>query len=312
MNTRHDTDNTRDTLPAIVNSLSDVEIAYAGFLGRFHGNTFQLYRYHLGEYLKWCEGHGLHPLRDIKRVHIEFYVRHLLEEKHLKPSSIGTRMSPVKGFYKFAVIDEQILRNPAEYVALPKVTYEKVPLVPYRDLMLWLEVAKDTSPRHWALTTLLSGMALRISEAASLRVESYLPNIEQGQHILKFTQKGGGKAAMPVALPVLHALEAVRDGRTEGPLIPGRDGRQLTRSGASGLVETVNRRAMKAGMTRHINPHLLRKMAITELLESGATIREAQLLARHVDPRTTSQHYDLGRSNHYQHPTHIIAARLAA
>lgn len=309
MNTAHDT---HDTLPAVVSSLSNVEIAYAGFLGRFHGNTLELYKYHLGEYLKWCQGHGLHPLDDIKRVHIEFYVRHLLEDLKLKPSSIGTRMSPVKGFYKFAVIDEQILRNPAEYVALPKITYEKSPLVPYRDLMLWLEVAKETSPRHWALTSLLSGMALRISEAASLRVESYLPNIEQGQHIMKFTQKGGGPAAMPVALPVLHALEAVRAGRTEGPLVPGLDGRQLSRSAAAGLVQTVNRRAAKQGMTRHINPHLLRKMAITELLESGATIREAQLLARHVDPRTTSQHYDLGRSNHYQHPTHVIAARLAA
>lgn len=310
MNTTH---HTHDTLPAVVSSLSSVEIAYAGFLSRFHGATFELYEYHLKEYLRWCAGHGLHPLDDVKRVHIELYVRHLVEEKKLKPSTVGSRMSPVKGFYKFAVIDEQILRNPAEYVALPKVTYEKSPLVPYRDLMTWLEVAKGISARHWALTAVLAGMALRISEAASLRVESYLPNIEQGQHIMKFIQKGGGKAEMPVALPVLHAIETVRAGRTEGPLIPQLDGvSPLTRCGAAGLVETVNRHAVKVGMTRHINPHLIRKMAITELLESGASIREAQLFARHVDPRTTSQHYDLGRSNHYQHPTHVIAARLAA
>lgn len=299
------------SLPATINTLGEVEVACLGFLGRFHGNTLNLYKYHLRKYLQWCAGHGLDPLRDIKRVHVEMYVRYLVE-KGLKPSSIGTRMSPVKGFYKFAVIDEMILRNPAEFVALPKITFEKPRLVPYRDLMLWLETAKEISPRHWALTTVLAGMALRISEAASLRVESYLPNIEQGQHIMKFTQKGGGAAQMPVALPVLHALESVRAGREEGPLIPTKTGGQMTRGAATGLVETVNRHAAKKGMTRHINPHLVRKMAITELLESGATIREAQLFARHVDPRTTSQHYDLGRSNHYQHPTHIIAARLAA
>lgn len=299
-------------LPAIISSRTEAEIAFVGFLGRFHGATLKLYEYHLKEYLKWCAGHGLDPLHDIKRVHVELYVRHLIEEKSLAPSTIGTRMSPVKGFYKFAVIDEIILRNPAEYVALPKITYKKAPLVPYRDLMLWLEVAKETSPRHWAMTTVLAGMALRISEAASLRVESYLPNIEQGQHIMRFTQKGGAQAEMPVALPVFHALEAVRDGRTEGPLIPMKNGGQLTRSTATGLVETVNRRAVKQGMTRHINPHLIRKMAITELLNSGGTIRDAQIFARHVDPRTTSQHYDLGRDNAYQHPTHQIAARLAA
>lgn len=313
MNTLNDSASTAvDTLPAIINNLSDVEMAYAGFLRRFHGNTLELYKYHLGEYLKWCQGHGLHPLHDVKRAHIEFYVSYLLEDRGLKPSSIGTRMSPVKGFYKFAVIDEMIIRNPAEYVALPKITFEKSPRLPYRDLMTWLEIAKETGVRHWALTTVLAGMALRISEAASLRVESYLPNIENGQHIMKFTQKGGGQAAMPVAMPVLHAIEAVRAGRTEGPLIPTLAGGQLTRSSATGLVETVNRRAAKAGMKRHINPHLIRKAAITELLNSGGTIRDAQIFARHVDPRTTSQHYDLGRDNHYQHPTHVIAARLAA
>ena len=125
-------------LPAIISSRTEAEIAFVGFLGRFHGATLKLYEYHLKEYLKWCAGHGLDPLRDIKRVHVELYVRHLVEEKGLKPSTVGTRMSPVKGFYKFAVIDEIILRNPAEYVALPKITYQKAPLVPYRDLMLWL------------------------------------------------------------------------------------------------------------------------------------------------------------------------------
>lgn len=299
-------------LPSIVGSLDPVQVTYLGFLGRYHGNTLNLYRYHLEEYLRWCAGHGLDALKDVKRVHIELYVRHLIEEKGLKPSTIGTRMSPVKGFYKFAVIDEVILRNPAEYVALPKITYKKSELVPYRDLMLWLETAKDLGPRHWAITSLLAGMALRISEAASLRVESYLPNIVQGQHIMKFTQKGGAAAEMPVPLPVLHAIENVRAGRTEGPLIPTLKGGQLTRGSATGLVETVNRNAVKRGMKRHINPHLVRKMSITELLESGATIREAQMFARHVDPRTTSQHYDLGRTNPYQHPAHIVAARLAA
>ena len=302
----------QSTLPAMVSQLDTVKLTYVAFLSRFHGTTLELYEYHLKEYLRWCAGHGLHPLDDIKRVHVELYIRYLLEEVGLKPSSVGARMSPVKGFYKFAVIDELILRNPAEYVAMPKITYTKAKLVPDRDLMLFIETAKDTSPRHWALTVLLSGMALRISEAASLRVESYLPNIEQGQHIMRFKQKGGAEAARPVPLPVLHAIEGVRAGRESGPLVATRDGRPLTRSAAAGLIETVNRRAAKRGLTRHINPHLLRKMAITEALEMGISIRDAQLFARHVDPRTTSQHYDLGRSNHYQHPTHQVAARLAA
>jgi integrase/recombinase XerD len=124
-------------------------------------------------------------------------------------------------------------------------------------------------------------------------------------------EKGGNERTTPVPMPVLRVLELVRDGREEGPMIPRRDGGQLTRHGATGLVETVNRRAVKAGMKRHINPHLLRKMAITEALDMNMSIRDVQEFARHADPRTTSRSYDLGQANPYRHPVHQIAARLA-
>lgn len=296
-------------LPSLVEHLDPLQLAYLSYLGDYHGNTLTTYRHHLDAYLTWCQGHGLDPLT-VKRVHLELYVRHLLDEKGLRPSTVATAMTPVKGFYDAAVGDEIIDRDPTRRLKLPKFTYEKSALVPFRDLMLFLEVAKATSARHWALTQLLAGMGLRISEAASLRIEDY-STIEQGQHMLRFVQKGGATAVVPVPLPVLHSLEAARAGRERGPLIAARDGGPLTRGGATGLVETVNRRAAAQGLKRHINPHLLRKSAVTEALEMGMSIRDAQTFARHADPRTTSKHYDLGRANHYRHPGHQIAARLA-
>jgi len=297
------------SLPSLVDDLEPLQLAYLSYLGDYHGATLINYRYHLDRYLRWCATHGLDALA-VKRVHLELYVRHLLEEQGLKPSSVNSSMTPVKGFYDAAVGDEVIDRDPTRRLKLPKFSYEKSALVPFRDLMLFLEVAKSISARHWALTQLLSGMGLRISEAASLRIEDY-QTVEQGQHMLRFVQKGGATAVVPVPLPVLHALDAARAGRTSGPLIATRAGGPLTRGGATGLVETVNRRAAAQGLKRHINPHLLRKSAVTEALEMGMSIRDAQTFARHADPRTTSKHYDLGRANHYRHPGHQIAARLA-
>lgn len=286
-----------------------LQMAYAGYLGRFHGNTFTQYEYQLGRYFKWCFAKDLHPLYDVKRAHVEFYVRHLIDSG-LGASTVNTAMAPVKGFYDMALWDEYIDRDPARRIALPKYQHKKVPIVPARELQIFLETAKETSPRHWALVTLLHSMALRISEAASLRIEGY-QGFEEGSPRITFIEKGGAERTTPVPMPVLRVLELVREGRTAGPMIPRRDGGQLSRAGATGLVETVNRRATKAGLKRHINPHLLRKMAITEALNANMSIRDVQEFARHADPRTTSRHYDLGRDNDYRHPGHQVAARLA-
>jgi integrase len=54
----------------------------------------------------------------------------------------------------------------------------------------------------------------------------------------------------------------------------------------------------------------LRASVITVHLDGGGDIREAQRLADHEDPRTTSRHYDLSKRNHDTHPVHIVSARL--
>lgn len=290
-------------------SIDVLQLAYAGYLGRFHGNTFTTYEAALQRFMHWCVAKQLHPLYDVKRAHVEFYVRHLIES-NLKASTVNTMMTPVKGFYDFALWDEYIERDPARRVALPKYRYEKSQIMATRDLTIFLETAKAASPRHHALISLLHQMGMRISEAAGLRVENYT-GFAAAAPMIRYIEKGGNERETPVPMSVLHALEAVRAGREEGAMIPRRDGGQLTRAGAAGLVETVNRRAVKAGLKRHVNPHLLRKMAVTEALEMNMSIRDVQEFARHADPRTTSRHYDLGRANSYRHPVHQIAARLA-
>lgn len=298
-------------------AIDTLQLAYASYLGRFHGQTLRNYEHYLKRYIQWCltqrneRGGPLHPLDDVKRHHVEFYVRHLID-CGLADSTVNTAMTPVKGFYDFALWDERITRDPARRVNLPKNRYKKSAPLARRDLDIFLSVAKDTSPRHWALVTLLHSMALRIAEAASLRIENYTQLGQAPVPAIRFIEKGGAERRTPVPLPVIRVLDQVIDGRTEGPIIPRRDGGPLSRAGAAGLVETVNRRAAQQyGLTRYINPHLLRKAAVTEALEANMSIRDVQAFARHADPRTTSRHYDLGNDNDYKHPVHQIAARLA-
>jgi site-specific recombinase XerD len=69
----------------------------------------------------------------------------------------------------------------------------------------------------------------------------------------------------------------------------------------------VVRIAKVAKIPRHVSPHSLRHAAITNALDAGVPLRDAQILARHADPRTT-EHYDRARGNLDRHGVHFLTA----
>jgi integrase len=113
---------------------------------------------------------------------------------------------------------------------------------------------------------------------------------------------------MPVTVPVLRVLEACRGERTVGPLIlPPTTGQPIDRRDAYRMIARV---AKAAGIPRHISPHSLRHAAITNALDSGVPLRDAQILARHADPRTT-EHYDQARGNLDRPADQVLTAYVA-
>lgn len=68
--------------------------------------------------------------------------------------------------------------------------------------------------------------------------------------------------------------------------------------------------ARVTGIPRHISPHSLRNAAITNALDAGVPLRDAQILAPHADPRTT-EHNDRARGNLDRHGVHFLSAYVA-
>lgn len=296
------------TLPALGAGLTPAHLAAISYLARYHGQTHALYTRYLGDWFTWCNTNGLDPLEGIVRGHVELYIRWRLETRGNKPSTVGTALAPVKGFFKFAAIDGLIDRDPAAYAALPKTheDHNNKSGLDRRELSTFLFASERISPRHYALAHLLGLLALRVSEACSLDVTSY-DAIERGHRVLRFVGKGNKPATAPVTIPLLRALDSARDGRTSGPLLLTNAGERLDRHTASAMVRTI---AKHAGVQRRISPHSLRRSAITAALDAGVQLRDVQHFARHADPRTTST-YDLARGNLDRHATHILTAYVA-
>lgn len=155
-------------------------------------------------------------------------------------------------------------------------------------------------PEEWA-------DAAEASEAAAVRIEDYRETL-RGHRVLHLVGKGGKPATMPLTVPVLRVLEACRGERTEGPLVLRPvSGKPIDRRDCYRMVARI---AKAAGIPRHISPHSLRHAAITNALDAGVPLRDAQILARHADPRTT-EHYDRARGNLDRHGVHFLTAYVA-
>ena len=240
--------------------------------------------------------------------HVELYIRQL-GDGGLMDSSVVTMMHAVRGFFRFAHIDGLIVSDPAVYARLPKVHSDesRTQGLDRLELIRFLQVAQTISVHHGALAYLLGINALRASEAAAVQIEDYAETM-RGHRVLHLVGKGNKPATMPLTVPVVRVLEACRGQRTTGPLILRPiSGKPIDRRDTYRMVVRI---AKTTGIPRHISPHSLRHAAITNALDAGVPLRDAQILARHADPRTT-EHYDRARGNLDRHGVHFLTAYVA-
>jgi len=295
-------------LPFQPDEMTPAQLAAVSYLARYTGQTHTLYAYQLRRWFTWCETNALDPLAGIQRAHVELYIRHL-HDTGLRDSSINTMLHGVRGFFRFAHIDGLIGADPAVYARLPKVHADETRTqgLDRLELIRFLQVAQTLTVHHGALAYLLGINALRASEAAAVRIEDYAETL-RGHRVLHLVGKGSKPATMPLTVPVLRVLEACRGQRTEGPLVlRPTSGKPIDRRDVYRMVLRI---AKAAGIPRHVSPHSLRHAAITNALDPGVPLRDAQILARHADSRTT-QHYDRARGNLDRHGVHFLTAYVA-
>lgn len=278
------------------------------YLRPYRGGTLSVYNFYLDRYFAWCEVEGFDPLKAIRR-DVERYISHLLNERQMAPASVCTALTPVRGIYRYAHQECLIDRDPAQYARRPRITSMPKDTVGLdrTQMQAFLLAGRDSGGRYYAAAFLMACMALRAAEVCSIQVEDY-QRLSRGHRVLEFHGKGGAPARMPIPVPVLRALDAAAAGRTTGNLLLRLDGGPLTRQGLGTITNTLGRRAGITGFV--VRPHLLRHSCITNALESGASIRKVQDLARHAEPRTTMR-YDRNRTNLDDHAVHSLVAFIA-
>jgi site-specific recombinase XerD len=283
-----------------------LQLALAGYLARYRGQTFRSYRQCLREYCGWCQSRGMSPLL-IGRAHLEVWMREQ-ELAGAGAATINRKFATIAGFYKFAVIDEHIDRDPSLHVLRPKIhedAQRRTFLTPLQ-FAAFLQAARAAGTKQYAIAALFGMSGLRVGELCSLDVASM--SLFQGHDVLSFIGKGRKPAQIPLPIPVIHALRAYLAGREDGPMFLNEHGRRLTIDNATLIVKNTAKAAHID--PKLVSPHSLRRTFCTAGLIQGVPLRDMQIAMRHADPRTTSR-YDMAKNNMDRHASHRVASYLA-
>lgn len=214
------------------------------------------------------------------------------------PETVNTRLTALRSFYAWALDAGRILANPAEGVKGAKrrgtnTTHKRDALTPseVRALLEACDPGDPAGARDRAMISLAAYCGLRVIEIYRADIEDL--GARGNREILWIYGKGrpGRDEFTVLPEPALRDLRrwlGVRPGPPDqGPLFvslsPRSLGERLSRRGIRGAIKTRMRAAGVIGKSSHS----LRHSAIMGVLRGGGSLRQAQALGRHADPKTT-------------------------
>jgi integrase/recombinase XerD len=246
-----------------------------------------------------------------------------LARRGLTPATTARRMSALRQFYRFLLLENIRADDPSARLEAPKRgrRLPKTLSLGEIEALIAATAGPDaaTAARDRALVEILYASGLRVSELVGLPLRA-APR--PGVSFVTVIGKGGKERVAPLhdrALAALADYLAVRESllpkatgareranRWLFPSATAADGR-LSRQRINQILHEC---AGRAGLDpEHVTPHVLRHAFATHLVENGADLRTVQTLLGHADIATTQiyTHVAEGRLRTLVHTRHPLA-----
>lgn len=207
----------------------------------------------------------------------------------LSSSTINTRISALKSYYKFLMQRRYIEVNPVEYVECPKVkNKEKIPLTGEQVRAM---IAKTSNVRMEAFIMTLATTGMRIAELASVTIDDY--NNRVGNTII-ITGKGDKERRVTFPDEAIACIDKYI--WTERSVHAAKTGTNLlfvsnqgTALAAGNMGEQLKKIAKEAGIPQwdKVCNHLMRTTCATLALRNGVELPTIQKMLGHSNINTT-------------------------
>lgn len=294
--------------------LPDMAEMYMGYLAvekGYSSATVAAYAQDIAQFEAFLAAHScsLDSPESVTKQHINGFLADLHRQKITK-SSMGRKLSALRGLFRFLAKNKCIQLLPTEGVRNPKQEKhspealnvdQSFALLDKKTQMAQRPICHERQQQKYesvlrdiALAELLYGSGLRISEALALNV----CDITAETGVVRVMGKGAKERLAPLSDTSRTALQewlSVRgeldiSGGREQALFLGARGGRLNRRQALRIIEDL---CKSAGLASAVSPHALRHSFATHLLEAGADMRSVQELLGHSRLSTTQRYTHL-------------------
>lgn len=252
-----------------------------------------------------------------KHAQVAGFLEHL--KKHgVESRSAARKLSCLRGFYRWLLLDKRIqrdptinLESPSAWKVLPKslALSEVSEMLDRANMQAEHPEADAVALRDRAILELLYAGGLRVSEVTGLNVADL--NLDAGRVLVR--GKGDKERIVPLGRAAVEAIEKylmqgrpsfLKKGHITGKLFLSVRGEGLTRQWIWRLVKSSD---------SHASPHMLRHSCATHMVEHGADLRTVQTFLGHADIATTQvyTHLALGRLKTVHRQHHPRAKRVS-
>lgn len=217
---------------------------------------------------------------------------HWLADEKFTESSQARKLSAMRMLFRRHLVPKRVRRDdPTELLSGPKFR-RKLPqtlTAAEMEKLLAAPTGQDAyAVRDRAMLELFYSSGLRISELCGLTLQQV--DLEHG--FVRVFGKGakervvplGGKARDAVQAYLLSGRPRLVKPRTGSELFISERGKAISRKTLWLIVKT---HAQRAGISKHVKPHLLRHSFATHLLGGGADLRAIQEMLGHASIGTT-------------------------
>ena len=251
--------------------------------------------------------------------------------EHLRNHAIDSRsaarkLSCLRGFYKWLLLDRRIHHDPTVNIESPKAWKVLPKSLAEPEVTEMLEragmaathpQATATALRDRAILELLYAGGLRVSEVTGLSTSDLA--MDAGR--VQVRGKGDKERIVPLGRTAIESLDDyLRHGRPHLARISSARRANVARQDATRLFLSLRGMPLTRQWIWHLvkmatsgaSPHQLRHSCATHMVEHGADLRSVQILLGHADISTTQvyTHLALGRLKEVHRMHHPRAARL--
>ena len=218
------------------------------------------------------------------------YLRYL-DEKKLKRTSISRKLSSLRTFYKYLVLNNKSDNNPFMLVSSPKkekripkfINYENI-----EEIFKMPDINTEVGQRERVILEILYSSGVRVSELVNIKIK----DIDFSEKTIVITGKGNKERMVSFGDYAKDAINLyIKDGRKKllgdidsDYLIVGHNKESLTTRRVEQIIDDIIKHT---SIKLNITPHVFRHTFATHLLDQGCDLIVVQELLGHASLSST-------------------------